>query len=1179
MPSIMRWRAKARVIPEVLIESQSSMNKKSKKRILYGISATVFSLIFLALIVPSFIDANQYKDIIADEVRSATGRALAIEGDIDLTILPAPALSIHKIKFANLEGASSPDMAQLAVLRVRIALFPLFAGRIQVESLSMIDPVVVLEKLADGRVNWEFAPPADEAAAKAAKEVTTTPTEKATDAGVTENAVQVDQFTIENGTLVYRDEKSGVLERIKNFNATIRAKSLVGPFHVDGDLVARGMPLSLRLGTGRLVEGPGTPINLEVDIEDGSEDVAGGATLAFSGTLSAPNSMGVLTGTLMAKSESLAAIIGRLGVAGAAPLPGFVAQEFSYESLLVASASNFELREIALGFGDATAKGGVKLRLGETIDAEVNVQAATIDFDRWLAIKPQAVRERGLATETASADGAGASSQAVGTKDTEQTAFVLPRDVNASFNFAVDSVLFNGAAIRKAHVHASLGEGELTIDQATAQFPGGASLSMFGFVSAVKDVPQFDGDLDFRSENLRSLLNWLRVDIADVPAKRMRGAALTAKVSVTRTRASFKKLKLNLDESKLTGTLSMAFAGRPNVRGNLSMNRLNLDAYLGKEKKNPATGTKAASARPAQKSSEGSGKEKDGLAPLKALEDFDADFSFVLDRLVSQKQAISGIRLSAVLKAGVLTLRDATVRDLAGARAKLSGHASKFSDTPQFDGQLDLRAKDMSRLFRLAGNVPSPAVAKLGAMTLKARVTGGFDRLKLNADLGVAKGFVRASGDVGHLSEAPDFDLRLVVEHKNLASLLQAFDYRPKSKNLGPLSLKARMAGTAASVAFSGIDGRIGPVKIAGKMGARLDGARPVITARFEAGEIPVHRFLPAGGTRAAASAAPQKAGSTSRRGEKGRAAHWSKAPLDLSGLRLADAAVDLSAAVLVYDNLRVKDPRLGIALKEGVLELSKLSGSLFGGTFDATAKLADHKPATMRGKLVVRGANIRKALFASSGFDLGDGNLDFDVDLKTSGNSEHALVSALHGLANIRVKDGLAKGFDLDAVSARLNNLNGPEAFLGLLDSALSGGETRFKELRGKVRVVNGIAQMEDMRMEAKSGTADLSGNVNLPKWNMDLRADFHLASEPGAPVFAMLLRGPLDAPHRRFDTKKFQTHLLKKGVGSLLKKLLPMKKAPEGATSGDAEGGKESAPLPDPEKVIKDIFKGFGF
>ena len=99
------------------------MIDKGKKRLLYIALGAFAVVMLLAFIVPSFIDANQYKGIIAEKVHTATGRALIIEGDIDLAILPAPALSVYQIRLANLEGAFSPDMAKLAALRIRIALF------------------------------------------------------------------------------------------------------------------------------------------------------------------------------------------------------------------------------------------------------------------------------------------------------------------------------------------------------------------------------------------------------------------------------------------------------------------------------------------------------------------------------------------------------------------------------------------------------------------------------------------------------------------------------------------------------------------------------------------------------------------------------------------------------------------------------------------------------------------------------------------------------------------------------------------------------------------------------------------------------------------------------------------------------------------------------------------------
>jgi len=1150
------------------------MNKKSKNRILYGALIAVSLLLFLALIVPSFIDANQYKGLIADKARSATGRTLTIEGDMDLSILPTPALSVHRIKLANLEGAASPDMVQLAALRVRVALFPLFTGRVQIESIAMIDPVIELERLADGRANWEFAPPADEEIADTAKAPAERPAAQAgadTDAGGVAQAIQVDRFTIENGTLVYRDGQSGTLERIEKVNADIHAESLVGPFRVDGDFIVRGLPVSLELGAGALVEGPGTPIDLEIGVPKAD------ATLGFSGTLSAPNPTGVLTGTLTAKSANLADLIGAFAEAGAAPLPGALAQEFSYQSSLVGSSSNIELHEIALGFGGATADGSVKMRLGETSHAEAAIRVSKIDLDAWLAMQRDAAPKAVKTTEEeGDASAAGGEGPSGAKKEKKKAAFAFPKNFSGSFNLVTDSIIFQGAAIREARIHASLADGELALDQAVAQLPGGASLSIFGFVSTMKGAPGFEGDLDFRTKNLRSLFNWLRVDLADVPAGRMREAALTAKLAITPERAAAEKLDFKLDDSRLTGMLSAAFAGRPNLRGQLSMNQLNLDSYLGKEKKDAAAGAVATPSAGSEAKQEKAKPKKGDAAGLKVLEDFDADFSFALSRLTYQKQPISGIRLSGMLKNGALTLREASVQDLAGAQAKLSGKAGKFSDTPQFDAELDLRSRDVGQLFRLTGDTPSAAVAKLGPATMQARLAGTQDRLNLNAELGVAKGVVRANGDIGNLPEAPDFNLRLAVVYPNLATLLEVFDYQPQSK-LGAMDLKAQLQGTPTSVVLSGLDGQVGPAKLAGKIGAKLDGPRPVITAKLESGAIPAHRFLPAP-SRAAASPTPDRKKAAQAPSQSGKGSgHWSKAPLDLSGLRLVDADIDLSAAALIYDNIRVEQPRMGIVLKEGVLNLNKLSGNLFGGAFDASAELADRTPATANGKLVVRNANIKKALFASSGFDLGDGTLNFDLDLKTSGNSEHALVSALNGVAKLQVKDGTVRGFDLDAVSEKLDNLDRPEAFLGLLDTALSGGETRFQDLSGTIPVANGVAEMKDMHMQAQSGTADLTGKVDLPNWHMDLRTDFHLASEPGAPVFALLMKGPLDNPHRRFDTKQFQKHLVKKGIGSLLKKVLPFKEptAPESAAPAEEGGGEEA---PKPEKVIQDLLKGFG-
>ena len=63
------------------------------KRFVYGAVALLGLLLAIIVIVPSFVDWNQYRDEIAQQVESLVGRPVTIEGDLDFAILPSPALS------------------------------------------------------------------------------------------------------------------------------------------------------------------------------------------------------------------------------------------------------------------------------------------------------------------------------------------------------------------------------------------------------------------------------------------------------------------------------------------------------------------------------------------------------------------------------------------------------------------------------------------------------------------------------------------------------------------------------------------------------------------------------------------------------------------------------------------------------------------------------------------------------------------------------------------------------------------------------------------------------------------------------------------------------------------------------------------------------------------------------
>ena len=81
------------------------------KIFLYGLLGLVVLTVAAALVGPGLIDWNAHKGLIAAEVRKATGRELAIDGDVHLAVLPAPALSADRVRLANVDGGSEPTMA------------------------------------------------------------------------------------------------------------------------------------------------------------------------------------------------------------------------------------------------------------------------------------------------------------------------------------------------------------------------------------------------------------------------------------------------------------------------------------------------------------------------------------------------------------------------------------------------------------------------------------------------------------------------------------------------------------------------------------------------------------------------------------------------------------------------------------------------------------------------------------------------------------------------------------------------------------------------------------------------------------------------------------------------------------------------------------------------------------
>ena len=126
------------------------------RRILYSLLAFLGIILAMALVAPLFVDVNGYKPQILAKAREATGRDVNIDGRLALSLFPSPGVSAEGVRVASLSKDSGFDLVKVKHLRVSAEFWPLLRKHIKISSIELDEPEIYLEKLADGRANWDF---------------------------------------------------------------------------------------------------------------------------------------------------------------------------------------------------------------------------------------------------------------------------------------------------------------------------------------------------------------------------------------------------------------------------------------------------------------------------------------------------------------------------------------------------------------------------------------------------------------------------------------------------------------------------------------------------------------------------------------------------------------------------------------------------------------------------------------------------------------------------------------------------------------------------------------------------------------------------------------------------------------------------------------------------------------
>jgi len=626
---------------------------------LFVIFGGLFVLVLLAaLVVPYFVDWTGYRAEFEREASAILGRKVTVQGDATARLLPFPSVTFSDVAVAG--GPNGQPAMTVETFSMDAELAPFLRGEVLIFDMRLVRPKATIDIAADGTVDWAMRP--------------SSPFDL--------NQISIEKLTVTDGQVELRHAASGRSHFISEINSTISAKSLAGPWRMDGTLRLDGLRSTIAASTGK-AEGSGQMrLRLKADPDayplvietDGNAGLVNGAAV-YSGQFKISNSdkNGSDQGGGDKNSAELRGIDGEtVKVSTGKPDPGFrLNGKFSLDhQKLGVDEFRFETGPLNNPY---TADGKASVDLGLKPSFAIEANGAQVQFDEAVGAEAGAgltLDQRIAALEHALLD--------------------LPKpSIPGTVEVKLPAVVAGDTTVRDVHLSAEPTDGGWSVKSLAATLPGRATLEASGMLS-VEDHFGFTGSLLLAVAQPSGFAAWLSKDV-DEAIRRLPAAGFKAKVDLSERRQAFSDLELILGKAKFSGRID---SSQPDDARSAVLMRL-----------------------------EGGELDVDGLAAFASIfvsdkganrfADRDLDFQIKAGPVSAGGLTADTVDTALRLRDGLLEIDRLSVSGLAGASISATGRIKDFPASPT--GKLDASvvAVDLKPLIDVAAqHYPDNAVLK-----------------------------------------------------------------------------------------------------------------------------------------------------------------------------------------------------------------------------------------------------------------------------------------------------------------------------------------------------------------------------------------------------------------------------------------------------------------------------------
>ncbi len=1141
----------------------------------------VIGLFGALLIAPNFINWNEYRDTIAKYVYTTTGLNLEIRGDIKLEILPSPVLLINAVHVANIEGAMTSDTFTVKTIELRMALLALLGRQLKINTIKLVEPVLNIEILMDGRNNLAIKIPQTSAAELSnGKDLkATSPKSKFFKSSFEELkadflSLSIDNFDVQNGFISYNYHTKGQVETIENLNGSFSLASSSGPMESEGSAIIRGVPINYSLATGSIVQDSTLPFNLRF------RSTQGDTNFHFSGALTQINDSPKVKGKLNFNSKNLANFFS--SIKGAPFSPISLTEMFSVKTSVVASIKGGTFSKIILNLGGTQGTGEISFINGKKTGLNIRFGVNKLNLDSIL--KSEFSEEKSNTTKVNQGLKNLIKNKVSPINSTAPPHFFGPlvslrsifKDINASLDITIASIIYNKAVVRQVKVHVNLEDQEIIISQASAFLPGSTDLGLQGMIidGPKSQRPTFDGTVDLSTNNLRKLLNWTGVNLPGVPGDRLRKLTIAGNIIADTRNLSFNDVLAQIDGTRIKGKAAVRLDKRMLFDINLAISKLNLDGYLkGKELKKiklKKFSSKLKSLAPADNKAIQT-KSKIVLASPSILKTFDANINIKLDELVFKSLPIKKLIFNAKLNNNRLAISKFQVANVAGLSTKFSGNVTVGQNNhglidPVFNNlKFAIRGENMARALNFMQIIPAIPSNQMGPVQLSGRLNGKLKTLDLLADLQFLGGRFTLNGIIKPFSTASPVQAKISIFHPNIPKLVKKLgaNYDLQKTQIGGVNLSGIVKGNVSKMNFSNISGKIGNIKIDGIVGMDLTEKIPRIDADLKTSMIVIDEFMPAqhatflnrffskyqkylnqkvivdprikqasySGLSRRIDRRPFVVDSAIKNISQGDI--WSNKAIDISFLRQFSGDIKLRSKSLRLQKYQVEDVDLAAIITNGVFDLKRLTANAYDGTVELDGQVVASKtPNQFKTRLKVINVNTTKFLrsIGTNGFQ--NGALDLVCEVRAFGSSARKIVNALSGNGTFSVRglgvvSKVKKGSAMSGVSNLFLSLQKFSTIV--LGKQLNSNRTNFNT---SFTAAKGVVSFKDMTLKTGLGNGSAKGLIDLPNWQINTDGEIKLSQniltqilfkKSSKPIFLPFkLIGDLNDPHVKLETSE---------------------------------------------------------